>query len=169
MSRIKCLLQTNRQSLYYSLLGQASLRARPNTCWPWQSLGLLVPIFLCHRAVVPAPPTQIDVVFHGPEKEFKISWSMPDTLGGVRNYLTEIAGSDCGTCNNSSLQPEVLCFDWIPNGQMCNVTVKTVSADCGFVSTVSTAKQIYLKCKHFVHAYSMWLHNVASQILMHLL
>ncbi len=75
---------------------------------------------------------------------------MPDTLGGVRNYLTEIAGSDCGTCSNiiSSLQEdEVLCSDWILNGQMCNVTVKTVSADCGFVSTVPATKQVYLKCK----------------------
>ncbi len=113
-----------------------------------------VPIFcLCYHAVVPAPPAQINVVFHGPGREFKISWSMPDTLGGVRNYLTEIIGSDCGTCSNASIvsslqEPEMLCFDWIPNGQMCNVTVKTVSDDCGFVSTVPTARQIYLKCKH---------------------
>ncbi len=108
---------------------------------------------MCHfcfysPAVVPAPPAQINVVFNDRAREFTLSWSMPDILGGVRNYLTEIAGSDCGTCNivSSLKEPEMLCSDWIPNGQVCNVTVKTVSADCGFVSTVPATKQVHLKC-----------------------
>ena len=101
------------------------------------------------HAVVPASPELINVAFNDP-REFKISWSMPDTLGGVRNYLTEIVGSDCGTCTKQ--EDEVLCSDWIVNGQVCNVTVKTVSADCGFVSTVPATKQIHLKCKLIILA-----------------
>ncbi len=101
--------------------------------------------------VVPESPKQINVVFvKNLRNEFRISWDMPDTVGGVSGYHVKVLGDECGNCSNfsdSNFQgTALLCSDWVPDGQVCRVMVKTITSDCRFVSEIAAVKSIYLQC-----------------------
>ncbi len=83
------------------------------------------------------------------DSEF-IVWREPNnTVGGIGSYITEVNDSECGVCSNigNVTGNELSCYNWTASGQVCNVLVWSVSADCGFESEEPAIFKIHLQSR----------------------
>lgn len=91
--------------------------------------------------VIPDPPTSVNLTFLS-ETELRSEWAPPQepVTGGIKGYnLT--ANGNCGTCNPIGIVDNTTLLSMcIGAGKSCQFAVRTVTADCGFISEPAKAE-----------------------------
>ena len=71
--------------------------------------------------------------------EFRSEWAPPQepVIGGIKGYNVTVNGN-CGICDPKGMVDNTTfissCTGWIPTSQSCQFEIRTVTADCGFMS-----------------------------------
>ena len=86
----------------------------------------------------PDPPMSVNLRFTS-GTEFQCEWAPPQepVIGGIKGYnLT--ANGNCGTCDPIGMVDGTTfyssCTGWTLTSQTCQFEIRTVSAECGFMS-----------------------------------
>ena len=96
--------------------------------------------------VIPDRPTKVNLTFSS-RKELRCEWAPPQepVVGGIKGYnLT--ANGNCGTCNPIGMVDKTtfvsMCTGWTYTGETCQIEVRTVTVDCGFMSEPTKLAEI---------------------------